>query len=210
MKIKIAIVDDHQIVIDGLTSLLSNNEDLDIVITSNNAIEMFELLATHKVDVLITDFQMPQLSGGELAEKVKANYKFIRILMLSMSDDGGIINELLLKELIDGYALKNISKQELVLAIKKVAKGENYFSDEALANMVADSNRIKHNETINITPREIDIIKCIEKELHNKEIAELLFISERTVETHRKNILRKTKTNNAVGLIKYAKEHKLI
>lgn len=210
MKIKIAIVDDHQIVIDGLTSLLKDDVDLQIVATSNSPTEMLLLLNKFKTDVLISDFQMPELNGMQLAIKAKEANKLLRIVILSMSDDGGLINSMLEQELIEGYLLKNASKQELIEAIKKVANGGNYFSDAALNSMVANSNMVKHNTTVNITPREIEIIKCIEKELHNKEIAELLFISERTVETHRKNILRKTNTNNAVGLIKYAKEHKVI
>jgi DNA-binding NarL/FixJ family response regulator len=111
---------------------------------------------------------------------------------------------------IAGYVLKNIGKQELIHAIEKIASGGIYISEEVLNELEHFSNMKKENVETNLTTREIEIIKLIEKECSNKDIASQLFISERTVETHRKNIFRKTKTNSVIGLIKYAYEHKLI
>jgi DNA-binding NarL/FixJ family response regulator len=111
---------------------------------------------------------------------------------------------------ISGYVLKNIGKKELIQALEKIASGNIYFSDEVMAELQRATTRKKENLQAHLTDREIEIIRLIEKEFNNKQIAEALFISERTVETHRKNIFRKTNTNSVIGLVKYAYEHKLI
>jgi DNA-binding NarL/FixJ family response regulator len=111
---------------------------------------------------------------------------------------------------ISGYLLKNIGQTEFITALNKIAGGGIYFSEDVLQEMLKASERKKEDAEVNLTVREIEIIGLIEKEYSNKKIAEVLFLSERTVETHRKNIFRKTKTNSVIGLIKYAYEHKLI
>ena len=111
---------------------------------------------------------------------------------------------------ISGYVLKNIGKQELIKALEKIASGGIYFSEEVIDELQRTSQRKKQKEEAQLTDREIEIIRLIEKEYNNKQIAEELFISERTVETHHKNIFRKTNTNSVIGLVKYAYEHKLI
>jgi len=126
-----------------------------------------------------------------------------------MSGEGHVVNEMINEADISGYALKNISKDELTNALIKISTGGIYFDSEILQEMERASSETKP-EQVYLTLREIEIIKLIENELSNKEIAEKLFISERTVETHRKNIFRKTGKNTAVGLIKYAYDHKLL
>jgi DNA-binding NarL/FixJ family response regulator len=106
--------------------------------------------------------------------------------------------------------LKNIGKQELIKALEKISRGGIYFGEEVLTEMQKASEIKKENTEVNLTAREIEIIQLIEKELNNKQIADTLFLSERTVETHRKNIFRKTNTSSVIGLVKYAYEHKLI
>jgi DNA-binding NarL/FixJ family response regulator len=127
-----------------------------------------------------------------------------------MSGQGEIVNEMINDADISGYVLKNIGKQELVKALDKIAKGGIYFSEEVIEELQRTAKRKKETEKAHLTEREIEIIRLIEKEYSNKQIAESLFISERTVETHRKNIFRKTSTNSVIGLIKYAYEHHLI
>lgn len=127
-----------------------------------------------------------------------------------MSGQGDIVNEMINDADISGYVLKNIGKQELVKAIEKIAAGGIYFSEEVINEMKLARQRKKQNREAHLTGREIEIIRLIEKEYNNKQIAEALFISERTVETHRKNIFRKSNTNSVIGLVKYAYEHKLI
>jgi two-component system, NarL family, nitrate/nitrite response regulator NarL len=210
MPVNIVIVDDHQLVIDGLSALLAGNDELRIVATTTDASLVPGFIAQQPVDVLITDVLMPKMNGLELAKQVSAAHPKIRILALSMSGEGTLVNQMIEDGNIAGYALKNIGKDDLVTAIRKIAAGGIYFSDEVLQELSRFNNIKKQNPEVNLTDREIEIIRLIEQECSNKEIADRLFISERTVETHRKNILRKTKSGSIVGLVKYAYEHKLI
>ena len=209
-KINIAVVDDHRIVIDGIKSLLEDHEAFNIVACSTSAIEMLQTMQHTPVDILLTDIMMPEMNGQQLAKAVKKQFPATKILALSMSGHGDIVSEMINDADISGYVLKNISKEELSGAIVKIAGGGIYFSDQILDELQRFSNMQKQNEEAHLTLREVEIVKLIEKELSNKEIADKLYISERTVETHRKNIFRKTKTNSAIGLVKYAYEHKLI
>lgn len=209
-KTRIAIVDDHQIVIDGIKALLQGQHGLEIVIESTDPLKMEDLLEKHPVDILLTDVMMPGMNGAELAKVVRKRFPQIRILALSMSGQGDLVNQMIQDSDIAGYVLKNIGKQELVKALEKIAAGGIYFSDDVLDELMKDKERKKETEEAHLTIREIEIIRLIEKEYSNKKIAETLFLSERTVETHRKNIFRKTKTSSLIGLIKYAYEHKII
>lgn len=209
-KITLALVDDHQIVIDGLTSLLKGHERFQFAFATTDSSEVVEKLATNSIDVLLTDVMMPKLPGNKLARQVKEKYPEVKILALSMSGQGDLVNEMIEEADIAGYVLKNICKQELVTALEKIAGGGIYFSEEVIDELQRNSQRKKQKEEAHLTAREIEIIRLIEKEYNNKLIAETLFISERTVETHRKNIFRKTNTNSVIGLVKYAYEHKLI
>ncbi len=208
--IKIAIVDDHQIVIDGILSLLENNPGFSVVASTTSAKEMLQLLKNVTADILITDIVMPEMNGQELAREVKRLFPLIKIFALSMSGQGEIVNEMINQSDISGYVLKNIGKEELATAITKIASGGIYFSTSILDELAGYDEFKRKEQEIHITAREIDIIRLIEKEFSNRQIAEELFISERTVETHRKNIMRKTDTNNVIGIIKYAYRHKLI
>ncbi len=209
-KILLAIVDDHQIVIDGLKSLLKGFENFEVVIESTLPQEILGKLENNKVDILLTDIMMPLMNGAELAKAVRKQYPAIKILALSMSGQGDLVNDMIDDADISGYVLKNIGQKELITALEKIAGGGIYFSDEVLKEMTKASERKKTNEQVHLTAREIQIIRLIEKEYSNKDIAEELFLSERTVETHRKNIFRKTNTSSVIGLIKYAYEYKLI
>lgn len=209
-KIRLAIVDDHQLVIDGLLSLLSGYDGFEIVHTSNEPQKMLDKLKSDPPDILLTDVMMPGLSGQELAREVKLKLPAIKILALSMNGEGDLVNSMIEESDIAGYVLKNIGQKELIHALEKIAGGGIYFSEEVLQEMTRASARKKEKEEVRLTDREVEIIRLIEKEYSNKQIAETLFISERTVETHRKNIFRKTETNGVIGLIKYAYERKLI
>ncbi len=209
-KITLALVDDHQIVIDGLTSLLKGHDKFKFAFATTNSGEVIERIAQTPIDVLLTDVMMPKLPGNELAKQVKQKYPDVKILALSMSGQGDLVNEMIEDADISGYVLKNIGKQELITALEKIADGGIYFSDEVIDELQRTSQRKKQNAEAHLTDREVEITRLIEKEYNNKQIAESLFISERTVETHRKNIFRKTNTNSVIGLVKYAYEHKLI
>jgi DNA-binding NarL/FixJ family response regulator len=209
-KISIAIVDDHEIVLDGLLALLRGEHKFEVVFSTTDSRKVMDFLQQQPVDVLLTDIMMPYLPGNVLAKEVRQAFPAIKILALSMSGEESVVNEMINDADISGYVLKNISKQQLLEAIEKIAAGGIYFSDEVLDALGRGEKRRKENEEAHLTTREIEIIGLIEKELSNRQIAEKLFISERTVETHRKNIFRKTGINTVLGLIKYAYEHKLL
>ena len=209
-KYKLAIVDDHQIVIDGLRSLLKGYDQYEIVIESNHPETIPSLLQQHQVDMMLTDVMMPVMTGVELARTVKKDFPSIKIIALSMNGEGSLVNQMIEESDISGYLLKNIGQTEFITALNKIAAGGIYFSDEVLQEMLKASERKQVSDDNKLTNREVEIVRLIEKEYSNKKIAEELFLSERTVETHRKNIFRKTKTNSVIGLIKYAYEHKLV
>jgi DNA-binding NarL/FixJ family response regulator len=209
-KISLALVDDHQIVIDGLMALLKGEQRYQFAFATTQPKEVVESLKKHHVDILLTDVMMPDMTGDVLAKEVRKQFPRIKILALSMSGQGDIVNEMINDADISGYVLKNIGKKELVAAIEKIAGGGIYFSEAVLEELKKTATRKKQNEEAHLTDREVEIIGLIEKEYSNKQIAETLFISERTVETHRKNIFRKTATNSVIGLVKYAYEHRLI
>jgi len=209
-KIRLGIVDDHQIVIDGLKSLLHGHDQFEVLIESTRPLQMLEWLEKRSIDILLTDVMMPGMNGAELAKAVHQKFPGIKILALSMSGQGDLVNQMIEDADISGYVLKNIGKKELAKALEKISAGGIYFSEEVLQEMTRASEMKKENAEVHLTNREIEIIRLIEKELSNKQIAEKLFLSERTVETHRKNIFRKTNTASVIGLVKYAYEHNLI
>ena len=204
----IFIVDDHQMVIDGLRLIIDTIEGFDIVGESTSAPHALDVLATVNADILLTDVSMPEMSGIELTRLVKKKYPHIKIIALSMFSESQVVAEMI-DAGISGYILKNTGKQELIEALNKVASGQNYFGPDITLQLMKSFKR-NQDETSRLTDREIEIIRMIEQDFGNKQIADMLFISERTVETHRKNILRKTNTQTVVGLLKYAYERKII
>ncbi|MEJ5993605.1 response regulator transcription factor [Pedobacter sp. Du54] len=206
-KTNLFIVDDHQLVVDGLRSLLDNEEHYTIVGCSNRPKEVLDKLANLEVDVLLTDINMPEMTGVELTRNVKKKFPKIKVLALSMFGERQVIREMI-DAGISGYILKNTGKQELLEALAKLSGGLNFFGEEITKELMKSFTN--DDESSHLTNREIEIIRLIENEYSNKKIADLLFISERTVETHRKNIFRKTGTQSIVGLLKYAYDHKII
>ncbi len=209
MPTRLAIIDDHPIVIDGIKALLHGNESISIEIATSSASDLLEQMEKTKIDLLMTDVMMPEMNGNELAKIVKQKYPAVKILALSMSGQGEMVSEMIEHADISGYILKNVSQAELIAAIGKIAAGGIYFSEEVLDEL-SKYKPVESPSAQSLTAREIEIIKLIEKDMGNKEIAALLFISERTVETHRKNIFRKAGVNSVVGLIKYAYDHKIV
>lgn len=203
----IFIVDDHQLVVDGLRSLLNNEDRYVIVGFSNQPKDVLPMLDELKVNILLTDINMPEMSGVELTRYVKKKHPGIKVLALSMFGERQVIKEMI-DAGISGYILKNTGKQELLEALDKLSKGQTFFGEEVTRELMKSFRNT--DEMSHLTNREVEIIRLIECEHSNKKIADMLFISERTVETHRKNIFRKTGTQSIVGLLKYAYEHKII
>ncbi len=210
LKVKIVLVDDHQMLIDGLKAILSQYSDIQIIKTYTNGNILIEEINLLKPDLVLTDISMPVIDGYELTKEIKKINPEIQVIALSMSGDITSINKML-DAGISGYVLKNAGNEELVAAIHKVAEGKMHFSDEVLAEMSRSANTKQNKQDkINLSDREIEILKLISLEHNNAEIADLLFISERTVETHRKNMMRKTNSKTMIGLLRTAMEHKLI
>jgi DNA-binding NarL/FixJ family response regulator len=207
-RIKVVLVDDHHIVLDGLESLLQQEPEFHVLASLHSGEEVLDLLKTQQPQILLTDFTLPGISGIDFVRQVRRLYPQVKIIVLSMHDEGHIIKSVL-KEGVEGYLLKNIQHSELKSAIRHVAQGLPYVSPEVTRLLMDEMNRPKDEQEL-LTERELDVLRLIAKEFSNKEIADKLFISERTVETHRKNIFRKTKTSSLVGLIKFAYEHKMV
>lgn len=208
-KLQILIVDDHQILLDGIEAMLHGVGDFKVVGKCSDGNTALNFLSENQVDVLLTDLYMPKMTGMELTQKVKRRFPDVKVLALSVSYDVSIVHDLI-DAGISGFIIKTIGRNELVEAIKTIAQGNIYFSREVSNEILRSLSNRTEEEVYHLTEREIEIVKLIAQELSNAEIANKLCISERTVETHRKNIYRKTNTKTIVGLIKYAVEHKLI
>ena len=204
--LKLLLVDDHQILIDGIKNMLEDSDNY-IIIEAESSVSAMEILNNSKIDIIITDIQMPEEDGIELIKKVKKIYPDIKIVVLSMHDEKSIVMEAINLG-VNAYLLKNISQKKLITALEKVQAGAFYISEE-ISHIIIESINMRNKGKL-LSDRELEILKLISKELSNKKIADKLFISERTVESHRKNIFAKTNTKTVVGLIKYAIKNKLI
>jgi len=206
-KIKILIADDHKIFRDGIRSILEKENDLEVVDEAANGNEVIEKLATTSVDVVILDIDIGKPTGIEVTEIISEKYPVVRVLILSMIGLHDFVIQALEKG-ATGYILKNTGKDEVITAIRSVAKGDSYFSKEVSTILVEHLNRPrtikKRPEGIPLTAREVEVLQLIAQEYSNPEIAEKLFISIRTVDTHRRNLLEKLGLKNTAGLVKYA------
>ena len=209
--LKIVIADDHQMFIDGVKVLIRNETRFAIVGEALNGEAALELIAQHRPDILITDINMPGMSGTELTKKVKEQFPQTKVLVLTMYNDREIISEIFSTE-AEGYILKNTGKQELIAALSRLADDGTYYSNEVMNIMITAVRKQKkiEKETSHLTPREIEIIRLITQEFSTAQIADKLFISPRTVDTHRKNILQKTGVKTIVGLMRFAYENELL
>lgn len=203
-KIKLILADDHRIFVKGVASLLASEPALEILGYTYDGKSALEMARQSQPDVMLIDVQMPGLSGIELTKIVKEELPEIKIIGLSMFDKPEIVRELI-DAGAEGYLLKDIEKDELVKAIHEVCNGSMFYSGSIAEVMLKTMN----NKDF-LTKREKEVIALIVREQTNSEIAKQLFISEHTVESHRKNIFRKTKAKSIVGLINYAHENKLV
>lgn len=208
--IRILIVDDHQMFLDGIKILLSKEKNLSVVAEANTGKEALDLLAKVPIDLVITDINMPVMPGTELTRQIKKDHPHVKVLVLTMYNDREIIHEIVMTE-AEGYILKNSDKKELLNAINRITDQGTYYSNEVISIMTENyviREKIR-DKTQELSEREKEIIALICQELTTAEIAEKLFLSPLTVETHRKNILRKTNCKTIVGLIKFAIDNKL-
>lgn len=212
-NIKVLLVDDHQIVRDGIKLMLEPQAGIDVVAEANNGSEVFDILNDNHVDVIVMDINMPDMDGITATRKVKDEYPDVKILALTMSNDDSHIRQMV-QAGASGYIMKSAGRNELTKAIHEIMNGKHYFSDQAtqsiMMDLVKNKGKSSQPEPINITERETEILGLIVKEYTNQEIAEKLFISPRTVDAHRRNLLQKTGARNTAGLVKYAFQHGLV
>lgn len=206
--IKIAIVDDHQLFREGVNSLLAGNEDFEVVISASNGLEFFKALEkNNEPDVVLLDLTMPEMDGFEVLKKLK-KYPNIKTIALSMHDDGNYIVQCV-RNGAYGYLLKNADEDELLKAIYTVNREKKYFNKEISAQMI-NIMSVEGSQLKKLSSKEMEVLKFIADGLTTKEIAELLYISTRTVETHRANMMKKLSVKNSAELIKKATQLNLI
>lgn len=205
--VKIIIADDHQIILDGLRLLLEKQIDIDIIGEARDGEEVLEKVRTsEELDLVLLDINMPRKDGIEVTREIKARYPEVKVLIVSMYNKKEFIKSLM-EAGIDGYILKNSGKEELLKAIFSLAKGEPYYSGAITKTIATSYQKVKVFDgplDIDLTDREKEIIALIAAEMSTAEIAEKLFLSVHTVNTHRKNILSKLEIKNAAGIVKYA------
>ncbi|WP_103865707.1 response regulator transcription factor [Aquimarina sp. I32.4] len=204
--IKVLIVDDHQIVIDGIRSLLKTSHDIHIVGEALHGKEALDILATKEVDIIILDIEMPIMGGIEVTKIVKEKYPDTRVLILTMYDTLEFVQQA--TEIgADGYILKNKGAEELEQALQTLAKGDEYYGKEANKTLRTGVRKKKKGDQdkIQLTKREREVLQLIAEGNTTPQIAKKLFIAHSTVETHRRNLIEKTQVEHSTkGLIKYA------
>ncbi len=213
--IKIYVIDDHKLFVEGIYSLLSDEPNLELMGYSLCAREFMEKIDKIQAHVYLVDINMPEISGIELTGMIKERQPQAKILALTMYDDFQFV-EKMIKSGANGYILKAADLQELTKAIRTVATGQKFLGQDIqdvvfnkIGSLDVFDKPDKKPESI-LTKREKEILALIAKEYSNTQISEMLFISERTVETHRKNIFAKTNSKSAIGLIRYAIENNIV
>lgn len=208
--IRVILADDHDLFIEGLTALLQDAPHIHFIGTASDGEEAVGLAeANPDADIFIMDLSMPKMDGILAARELRKRKCPIPILALTQNDDGGSVSKAMKAGMV-GYILKTATRDEFVEAIQKVAAGEQYFSDRAKDALIFSMTGRERLENVQLTKREREILKLITNELTTNEIAEALFISPYTVETHRKNLIQKLGVRNLAGLVRYAVEHGLM
>ncbi|CAM1373619.1 response regulator [Tenacibaculum xiamenense] len=209
--ITMVMAEDHQMLIDGVLSFFEYNDEISILGTVNNGEDLVKLVSLKQPKLVITDIRMPKMDGIEATKLIKSRFPHIRVLALTMFDQPDAI-----KQMLDagatGYLLKNSGIKMLSEAIEKVAKGETFFDPNVAFNFMNDyideNSNIGKTEKVVLSNREKEILHLIANGKTSKQISEILFIAKTTVDTHRKNMIRKLALSNGNELVKYAIEKK--
>ncbi len=212
-KIRVLIADDHKIFRDGIRALLDKEKNISVVGDVANASEVMDFLERNEADVILMDIDMGKTDGIDATFILKKKYPEVNVLALSMYGEHNYIMKMI-EAGGNGYILKNAGKDELLTAISSVAAGGSYFSREVSLRLFENINKLHKaapaDSEIPLTNRETEILKLIAQEYSNAEIADKLFISIRTVDTHRRNLIEKLGAKNTAGLVKYAFKKGLI
>lgn len=212
--LNLMLVDDHRVIRDGLKYYFEGHPSYQITYEASNGVEAMDILKVHPVDLVITDISMPEMDGIALLREIRQTIPKQKVIAITMLGEVQHIKEMISLG-VNGYLLKNSTEAEILKAIDEVVAGENYFSKEVTQSLIDElAGRRKPKQRLTIeTPlskREKEVLRLIAKEYTNKQIADELFISVRTVDSHKHNLLEKTGTKNIAGLVLYAVEHDLI
>lgn len=201
MKKRLLIADDHPIILDGLVQILQCDPQVEIVGKALDGQQALEFLAKNEVDILCTDIEMPVLDGIEVAKTVKQKYPQVKVLVLSMYNRPEIVKQL--ADLgVDGFLKKDAGKTEYLLAIELLSSGDTYYSQHFTQSLI--ESKMTNEPDIHLTSRELEILNLLSEGLQTAAIADKLFISTHTVQSHRKNLLSKFQVGNTPTLIKKA------
>ncbi|WP_027420143.1 response regulator transcription factor [Crocinitomix catalasitica] len=203
------IADDHTVFREGLASFFKDEDEISVIAELGNGEEVLAMLPQLDVQIVLMDISMPKMDGIEASQMIKTKFPGVKIIMLTMHETQNYIRKLL-DIGVDGYLLKTTSKSELFEAINTVLKGEKYYGTDVQKVFMNSFNSDKVSSDIKLTRREKEILDLICEELNTNEIADKLFISAYTVETHRKNLLSKTGSKNVAGLVKFAVQNKFV
>jgi DNA-binding NarL/FixJ family response regulator len=205
--IRVYIVEDHAVVIEGIYSLLQKEKDIEMAGYANNAENCLQYFIKDTADVILMDISLPDMNGIDLCKQIKHTYPTVMVLALSTFNQGTYIRKMM-ESGASGYLLKNAGKQEIIDAIKTVVKGKTYISFEA--GQALKSVTQQQNAIPPLTKREKEILSHIAEGLTNVQISEKLFISIDTVDSHRKNLHTKLNVKNTAMLIRFAMENNLL
>lgn len=203
--IRILLVDDHRIITDGLRGLLADVPGMECVGTAADGAEAIHSLEHLPVDVVLMDIDMPVLDGIEATARIKQRWPAVKVIILSMHDGAAMVQRVM--DLgADGYLVKNCGKEELVLAIRDVHEGRRHFGSTLMEGMLRQRQETaaRADATKDLSERELEVLSALAEGLTNKEIGERLFISPRTVDTHRTNLMKKLGVHNVAGLVRIA------
>ncbi len=209
-KYRVVLADDHPFLLEGIATMLKEMPQLEIVATVKNGFELMEAMPLYDPHLVLLDLNMPGYDGFQCLQKIKESYPSTRVIVLTSYSQQEFIEEI--KKLrADGYVVKDSSAIQLMEVIEKILNGKKHFP-EPLTNTPPGSAFFVDGflKKYSLTKRELDIIRLVCREMSTKEMAAALFLSELTINTHRRNILRKLDLRNVAGLVNFAKEHQLI
>lgn len=213
--LKVLLVDDHRLIRKAISTLLSNESEVETVWEASNATECFQLMEMENPDIVLMDISLEDTDGISITKELLQKYPQLKVIILSMHMEENYIKQSI-KAGAKGYILKNSPHEDLVKAVYEVAKGGQYFAQEVskimaqnylMAEKTTDS---RYNKDEILTKRELEIVKLVAEGLNNQKIADLLCISHRTVDTHRTNIMQKVKVKNVAELVRYAIKNRLV
>lgn len=204
-SIRVLLVDDHRIITDGLRVLLDPVPDVECVGVAANGEEALFSLAHVRADVVLMDIDMPIMDGVEATQRIKKEHPGVKVVVLSMHEEAAMVKRLM--ELgADGYLVKNCGRDELLLAVRGVHAGHQHFGSALLEGLLHEKKEAAAQSSLlkDLSEREVEVLAALAEGLTNKAIGDRLFISPRTVDTHRTNLMKKLDTHNVAGLVRIA------